>query len=67
MSNATTTVINGGIILTPANAEKLGLTVPNFARDKEDFLLGYDRDDDLVAWGPADDRETIESLLRMYT
>lgn len=67
MSNATTAVINGGVILTPANAEKLGLYVPNFARGQENFLLGYAPDEDLVAWGPADDRETIEGLLRMYS
>lgn len=66
MNTNTTTVINGGVILSPANAEKLGLTVPNFAKGKE-MLLGYDKHDDLVAWGPTDERSVIEGLLRLYT
>lgn len=54
-------------ITTKALAVKAGLPVPssmlNYA---DDFILVYDSEDDLVTWGPEDQREQVLRLARVY-
>lgn len=50
---------------TPYLAQRNGLDVPSVLKDKENFILVY-KDEDLVAWGPEDDRENIMRLARAY-
>jgi hypothetical protein len=64
--NPTTTVYNGHIILNPDKAAEMGLNVPRAFQGLTDFILAYDRGDDLIAWGPENERDQILNILRAY-
>lgn len=63
MSNAT--IINGHIIVTPQVAKEMGFEIPAFAKGFD--LLAYDRDNDLVAWGPESERDHMVKILRVFS
>jgi len=61
-----TTTINGCLLVSVNNARTLDLYVPPFVPEGDDsYLLGYDRDDDLIAWGPSDEHDDIVRILRV--
>lgn len=59
-----TTYINGNLITTPAIAAEMGLEVPDFAADFD--LIGFDSDNDVVAWGPFSEHDEIVRLIRVF-
>ena len=61
-----TTTINGCLLASIGSARLLGMSIPSFVpADDESYLLAYDRDDDLIAWGPADEHDDIVRILRV--
>lgn len=53
-------------ITNPTLAERSGFEVPNFAKGKDDYILVYDREGDLVVWGPEESRESVLRLAKVY-
>jgi len=51
-------------ITNPTLAERSGFDVPNFARQMD--ILVYDRDGDLVCWGPENERQEVLRLAKVY-
>lgn len=60
-----TTTINKCLLVSVGSARLLNLRVPSFVPDDDTYLLGYDRDDDLIAWGPAAEHDDIVRILRV--
>lgn len=53
-------------ITTKALAERAGFDTSLVKKMPDDFILVYDRDDDLVAWGPESDRQEVLRLAKAY-
>lgn len=54
-------------ITTKALATKAGFDIPAaLQRVADDYLLVFDGEDNLVAYGPERDRETVLGLARLY-
>lgn len=53
-------------ITTKALAEKAGFDTSFVKGFPDDFILVYDRDGDLVVWGPEKDRQEVLRLAKAY-
>lgn len=53
-------------IITPNDAEAAGLDVPSWA-PRSDFILIYDKEGDLIAWGPESERAHHEKVIARFS
>lgn len=54
-------------ITTKALADRARFEIPAFVKNvADDFILVFDKDDDLVAWGPESERQEVLRLAKVY-
>lgn len=54
-------------VTTKALAISAGLPIPTFVNNvADDYIMVYDRDNELVCWGPEAERENVLRLAKVY-